>query len=182
VEMFGRMDPRYAPANCARLKEFLVERGYIVHDGGLGPGSAVPSPEKLQALIGSVHPLECRVSFGQTTGLFGWLEPAHNDFRLVGSGTLEADGIHVRISGRRAGMLSLSPSLFRREEELSWRGIVDVESDECAVHFVYLAKDSPNRAITLWFSDRSGRAATCSNTPESANSRTPSPTRSTHRL
>jgi len=155
VEMFGRMDPRYAPANCARLKEFLVERGYIVNEGGMGPGSAVPSPEKLQALIGSARPIECGVSFDQTSGLFGWLEPAHNDFGLVGTGTLAADGNHLRLSGRRAGILSLSPSLFRRQEELSWRGIADVESDKCTVHFVYRAEDSANRAITLWFSDPS---------------------------
>jgi rhomboid protease GluP len=155
VEMFGRMDPRYAPTNCARLKEFLIERGYIVRDGGIGPGFAMPSPEKLQALIGSAHPIECRVSFGQTTGIFGWLEPARNDFSLVGSGTLEADGIHVRLFGRRAGVLSLSRSLFRREVELSSRGIVDVESDECAVHFAYRTEDSPHRAITLWFSEPS---------------------------
>jgi rhomboid protease GluP len=155
VEMFSRMDPRYAPANSARLKELLIERGYIVNDGGIGPGSAVPSPEKLQALIGSAHPIECRVGFDQTTGLFRWLERAHNDFGLVGSGTLQADGIHVWLSGRRAGLLRLFGSLFQRQVELAFRDIIDVESDECAVHFAYRATDFPNRVITLWFSDPS---------------------------
>ncbi len=34
VEMFGRMDPRYAPEECARLGKYLADHGYIVTDGG----------------------------------------------------------------------------------------------------------------------------------------------------
>jgi hypothetical protein len=52
VDMFGRLDPRYAQAECTRLAKFLTERGYIVTDGITGPGSAAPSPEKLEELIG----------------------------------------------------------------------------------------------------------------------------------
>ena len=66
VAMFGRMDPRWVPGDRARLKELLLERGYLVHDGGVGPGFASPSPDKLQALIGSARPIECKVAFGQT--------------------------------------------------------------------------------------------------------------------
>jgi rhomboid protease GluP len=152
VEMFGRMDPRRVPVGCARLKELLIERGYVVRDGRIGPGSAVPSPAKLQALIGSPTPIECPATFGQSQGIFGWLEPAHNDFHLAGSGTLQADGIHMRLSGRRAGLFG---SLFHRQVQLQWRGIVDFESAGSVVHFEYRAPDSPNRAITLWFSDQS---------------------------
>jgi rhomboid protease GluP len=156
VDLFGRMDPRWVPADCARLKEFLVERGYIVRDGGLRPGSAVPSPDKLQTLIGSPRPIECEVTFGQTTGLFRWLEPAHNDLGLVGSGTLRADGVYVRLSGRRAGALpALFGSLFDRRVELTWHGIADVESDESHIHFTYRTPDFPSGAITLGFPDRS---------------------------
>ena len=151
VEMFGRIDPRFAPINCARLKELLVTRGYVVHDGTMLPGSATPSPAKLQTLIGSDRPIECKVTFGQTTGLFGWLEPAHNAFGLVGSGTLAADGIHVRLSGRRAGLFG---SVFKRQVELAWTGIADVECEGNVVHFTYRAYLASKGAIALWFADQ----------------------------
>jgi rhomboid protease GluP len=151
VEMFGRIDPRSAPINSARLKQVLVELGYIVQDGVLLPGSATPSAAKLRALIGSDRPIECKVTFGPTTGLFGWLEPAHNAFGLVGSGTLTADGVHVRLSGRRAGLFG---SLFKREVEFTWTGISDVEWDGNVVLFTYRAHLATDGAITLWFSDQ----------------------------
>jgi hypothetical protein len=68
ADMFGRLDPRYAPAECGRLAKYLSERGYIVTDGTTGPGSAAPSPEKMQALIGSTRPLQCNVEFGPSGG------------------------------------------------------------------------------------------------------------------
>ena len=45
VDMFERLDPRYAPTECARIANFLTERGYIVTDGTTGPGirSAIAS-------------------------------------------------------------------------------------------------------------------------------------------
>jgi hypothetical protein len=109
LEVWGRIDPRSAPINCARLKELLVERGYIVQGGTLLPGSATPSPAKLQALIGSDRPISCEVTFGGTSGLFGWLAPAYNAFGLVGSGRLTADGVHVQLSGKR-GVAPREPS------------------------------------------------------------------------
>ena len=151
LELWGRIDPRYAPINCARLKELLIERGYIVQGGTLLAGSATPTPAKLQALIGSDRPIECKVTFGQTTGLFGWLEPAHNAFGLVGSGTLAADGIHVHLPGRRAGLFG---SVFKRNVELTWKGISDVEWNGNIVHFTYRAHLATEGAITLWFSDQ----------------------------
>ncbi len=151
VAMFGRIDPRSAPINCARLKELLLERGYIIRDGGFGPGSATPSPAKLRALIDSDRPIECKVTFGQTTGVFGWLEPAHNDFNLIGVGTLVADGLRVKLSGRRSGLFG---SLFRHEVEFEWKGIFDVESDSNVVHFTYQQYLAHNGSITLWFSDQ----------------------------
>jgi rhomboid protease GluP len=154
VDMFSRTDPRWAPINCARLKQLLVDRGYIVRDGGLGPGSAVPSPEKLQSLIGSASPIECKVTFAQKAGPFRWLEPSHNDFDFGDSGTLVADGIHLQLSGRRAGLPGLFGSLFQRRVQLSWRGIVDVELDENVVHFAYHTPVAADGAITLWLPDR----------------------------
>jgi hypothetical protein len=38
VEMFGRMDPRFAPQNYARLKTLLTARGYIIRDATWGAG------------------------------------------------------------------------------------------------------------------------------------------------
>lgn len=70
IGMFGRMDSRWVPVYCARLQEFLVDSGYIVRDGGgVRPGSAAPSPDKLQTLIGSLQPIESKVSFGPLRGL-----------------------------------------------------------------------------------------------------------------
>jgi hypothetical protein len=38
VDMFGRMDPRYAPEECKRVATFLSERDYIVTERDTGPG------------------------------------------------------------------------------------------------------------------------------------------------
>jgi hypothetical protein len=155
VDMFGRLDARYSPINCPRLKELLVARGYVVQDGQLGPGSATPSAEKLRELIGTPHLLESRVDFSKTTGPFRWLEPAQNDFGLVGSGTLLGDGLHLQLAGRRGFHVvlgALSP-VFKRRVQLDWRGIVNVESAGDMVHFFCRAQDSPTRSITLVLPD-----------------------------
>ncbi len=156
VEAFTRIDPRRAPINHARLKERLIERGYILRDGDLGgPGSAIPSADKLEALIGTRDPFECKVIFSQPKGIFRWLEPAHNDFGLIDSGNLSADGVHLQLSGRRSGMRGFFGSLFQRHVQLNWRSIFDVESDENVVHLTYYPSDVGNRSITLWLPDRS---------------------------
>jgi membrane associated rhomboid family serine protease len=148
VELFGRMDPRWAPVDCARVKDLLVERGYIVQETGLGPGSVAPSPGKMQALIGSNRPIEYRVAFNQTAGLFSLLERARNQLNLSGTGTLEADGVCVWLSGRPTGLLG-----FQRQVALAWRRIVDVESEGNVFHFVYHDEASFDSAITLWLPD-----------------------------
>jgi hypothetical protein len=38
VETVGRMDPRFAPQNYARLKTLLTARGYIIRDATWGAG------------------------------------------------------------------------------------------------------------------------------------------------
>ncbi len=152
VDRFERLDPRYAPEEWARLAKLLTERGYIVHDGGVGPGSAVPSPEKLQVLIGTSAPIQCRVAFGETAGLLSAFAPAHNDFGLLGAGMLEADGMSVRLSG--AGALSaLFGSQFARRVEFSWRDIADVESDGSWIHFACRTPGSAPRAVTIRLPD-----------------------------
>jgi hypothetical protein len=102
VEMFGRMDPRFAPVECARLGKLLTELGYVVTQGDTEPGSAEPSAAKLQALIGSRRPFGCNVDFGKVTGPFSYLEPTHNELGFVGPGELQTDGVSVYLSGRAA--------------------------------------------------------------------------------
>jgi hypothetical protein len=88
--MFSRLDPRWAPAECARLSKHLTSLGYIVTDGTTGPGSAVPGIAKLQTLIGSSTPFECEVAFAPTTGFFSYLGFPRNAFGFIGSGTRSA--------------------------------------------------------------------------------------------
>src|SRR5579863_712332 len=93
VEMFGRLDPRFAPEECARLGRRLTELGYVVTAGGTGPGYAEPSRAKLRELIGSAEAFERDVEFGKHPGVFGHLEPTHNDLGFVGVGKLRANGV-----------------------------------------------------------------------------------------
>ncbi|HEY2779383.1 MAG TPA: rhomboid family intramembrane serine protease [Steroidobacteraceae bacterium] len=152
LERLGRIDPQRAPVNYARLKGLLIERGFVVRDALMGPASAAPSPDKLQTLIGSPSPIRCRIAFGQTTGLFSWLEPAHNDFEVGGSGMLQADGINLQFSGRHTGAVrGLFGPLFQKQISLSWPRIVDVESEGNEIHLAYLVPEAAKSAITLWF-------------------------------
>jgi hypothetical protein len=100
--MFGRLDPRYSPHECARLGKHLAELGYLVTEGDTGPGSAVPSSAKIQALLGSPRPFECDVEFGTVSGPSGYLAPTHNDFGFVGPGKLRSDGVCFYLSGQVA--------------------------------------------------------------------------------
>jgi rhomboid protease GluP len=147
VEMFGRMDPRYAPAECARLGRYLTEHGFVVTDGGTGPGSAEPSPEKLQALIGLPRPFECNVDFGNATRSLGQLGPAQNTFGFVGSGTLVTDGISVWLSGQ------VSRTGVQENAQLSCRQIANVESQGRLVRFGYDVTDVEDNSIVLSLPD-----------------------------
>ena len=82
--------------------------------------------------------------FRPNPGPFGWLEPAHDNYGLVGSGTFVADGIQVQLSGRRAGLFG---SLFPRKEEFAWKSIVNVESAGEVVHFTYRADLAPREPL-----------------------------------
>jgi rhomboid protease GluP len=141
VDMFGRMDPRYAPAECARLGKYLADQGYIVTAGITGPGSAVPSSAKLQTLIGSPHPIEWYVDFGsQASGMLG---PAENEFGFVGFGTMKTDGISVWISGE-------VPRRGAEITQLSYNKIANVESEGRFVRFSYNADEVDVDSICLW--------------------------------
>ena len=153
VDMFGRLDPRYAPAECARLAKYLTDHGYIVTEGGTGPGSAAPSPAKLQTLIGSSQPIEWNVDFGNATRTFG-LGPAENGFGFVGSGTMQTDGISVWLSGRVSGGGSFA-SLVEENTQLSCEQIANVESEGRLVRFGYNVDEEEDDSISLWLPDES---------------------------
>lgn len=154
VDMFGRLDPRYAPAECARLGKYLTDQGYIVTCGTTGPGSAVPSSAKLQTLIGSSQPIEWNVDFGNSTRSLGLLGPAQNDFGFVGSGTMQADGISLWLSGQVSTGGALS-SLRQEQTQLSCQKIANVESDGRLVRFGYNVDEVEDDSICLWLADNS---------------------------
>lgn len=151
VDMFSRLDPRYAPAECARLAKYLTEHGYIVTDGTTGPGSAAPTPEKMQALIGTAGPFECNVEFGPTNDFFSYLGSSGNGIGFIGSGTLVTDGISVWISGRVS--VRGAPSVFQQNTQLSTHQIANVESDGRVVCFQYNVDDVSGDGIPLWLAD-----------------------------
>jgi rhomboid protease GluP len=151
VEMFGRMDPRYAPAECARLGKYLTDHGYLVTAGALEPGSAVPSPAKLQELIGSSQPIEWNVEFDNTTKASGLLRLASNEFGFVGSGTVQTDGISLWLSGQ----VSDRGSLRDEYTQLSCQKIANVESDGRLVRFGYNVDEVETDSMCLWLADNS---------------------------
>jgi hypothetical protein len=152
VDMFGRLDPRYAPDECVRLAKYLSERGYIVTNGTTGPGSAAPSPERMQTLLGSPSPFECKVQFGPTGSFFGFRGSSRNGIGFIGSGTLVCDGLYVWISGRLAGRYGI-PSLVEENAQLPLHQIANVESDGRVVRFQFNVDDVEGSAITLWLAD-----------------------------
>jgi membrane associated rhomboid family serine protease len=155
VEMFGRMDPRFAPEECERLAKFLRERDYIVTEGGTGPGFAVPSPGQLKILIGSSRPIECDVDFGKAAGPPGWMGPTHNDFGFAGPGTLQTDGLSVYLSGQVGAQKGLFPSPSQQQVQLPLRKIVNVESRDGLIRFEYGGGEFEDGAITLRLRDAS---------------------------
>lgn len=155
VEMFGRMDPRYAPEQCDRLGRRLTELGYVVTRGELEPGYAVPTPSKLEALIGLSTPFECAVNFGGSSGAFS-LEPAANALGFAGPGTLKTNGIFLDLTGRRAASRGLVSSAFDHFVQLTNRRITNVESDGSYVRFEYGTDGVMDAgAVTLQVNDES---------------------------
>jgi membrane associated rhomboid family serine protease len=155
VEMFGRMDPRYAPQECKRLATYLSERDYTVTEGDTGPGFAVPSPGKLRTLIGSSRPIQCDVDFGKTAGPRGWLGSTHNDFGFVGPGTLQTDGLYVYLSGTFGPRKGLLATLSQQQVQLPCRKITNVESRDGLIRFEYGGGEFEDGAITLRLGDAS---------------------------
>jgi membrane associated rhomboid family serine protease len=156
VEMFGRLDPRYAPSKCAQLGAHLTALGYVVTQGDEEPGWAKPSAAKLLTLIGSPSPFESDVEFGTRTGPLG---PAHNDLGFVGSGHFRTDGIYAYISGKAGARLGFISAPSQREVQIPARQIVNVESQGRLVRFEFGAGEEDAGAVTLQLPDASAVAA-----------------------
>jgi hypothetical protein len=157
VDMFERLDPRYAPTECARLANFLTERGYIVTDGTTGPGSAAPSPQKLEQLIGSTAPFECGVEFGPSKGFLRFIGWPRNPFGFSGSGTLVTDGIFVWISGLVANDGPLM-TMIEENTQLACYKIANVVSVDRMVRFEYNVDHVCGPGVSLWLADAAAAA------------------------
>jgi hypothetical protein len=149
VDMFGRLDPR--------LANFLTERGYIVTDGTTGPGSAAPSPQKLEQLIGSTAPFKCGVEFGPNRGFLSFIGWTRNPFGFSGSGTLVTDGIFVWISGLAANDGPLM-TMIEENTQLACYKIANVETVGRMVRFEYNVDDACGPGVTLWLVDATAAA------------------------
>ena len=157
VDMFGRLDPRYAPNECTRLAKFLTERGYIVTDGTTGPGSAAPSPQKLEELIGSATPFECDVEFGPNKGFLSFTGWTQSPFGFTGSGTLVTDGIFLWISGLVPNDGPLHATI-EENTQLACHQIANVETVDRRVRFEYNVDDFCGPGIILWLADATAAA------------------------
>jgi membrane associated rhomboid family serine protease len=135
------------------VKDMLIERGFIIPEGDRGSEHEIlPSREKLQKLIGVKTPITTKVFFGDVPGVLGWLQPARNDFNLVGDGMLEADGIYLKMAGPRNGIpLAIRNTRFQKGIKLNWRRIVDVENQGNAIRIGYQVPGDPDVGINLWF-------------------------------
>jgi len=167
AEMFGRMDPRYAPLECARLGKHLTEQGYLVTQGDTGPGSVTPSPQKVQALIGSPRPFECDVEFGKEPRFYGYRDPDEDGYGFIGAGRLRADGICVCLSGRNGDGPNILPSLLQQDQvEIPTRRIVNVESCRRLVRFEYTSAEADPEVMILRLADEATASALVSVLPK----------------
>lgn len=154
IEMYGRLDASRAPALSSQVKDALVERGFIIPGRDFGSQHEIrPSREKLQKLIGVKTPITTKVFFGDVPGVLGWIQPARNDFSLVGDGIFEADGIYLKMVGPRNRIPLAMRKKFQKGIKLNWRRIVDVENQGNALRIGYQVPGDPDVGINLWFPD-----------------------------
>jgi membrane associated rhomboid family serine protease len=156
IEIYGRLDPLRAPVLSDQVKEMLINRGFVFPDGDVRLGYEIlPSRTKLQELIGVTAPIKTKVFFGEVPGILGWLQPARNDFNLVGVGSFEADGIYLKMIGPRNGVpLSIRQTRFQQGIKLNCRRIRDVEIQGKAIRLGYQVPGETYENINLWFPDR----------------------------
>lgn len=127
LEILDTIHPKRAGANFASLRDALEARGYVVKVSEFGWATATLSERAQHQCL---H-LPVRWSAGRSP--VSWVEPARNDYRLVGSGTISVDPAIVQITGRRLGWILGLP--LARTIELDRERIVNVELDGSAVRF-----------------------------------------------
>lgn len=95
------------------------------------------------------EPFPVKLSPGR--GPFGWIEPARNNFHLVGRGSLWLGQDFIQVSGHRFLLWLGLP--WVRSIQLERRFIVNVETESNALRLEYRARDCKPKALTVWFDD-----------------------------
>jgi hypothetical protein len=145
LESLRNIHPRRSGENFTRLKAALEGRGYVVNITDFGWGTATLSPG---APSRSLH---AAIRFGPGRGPVAWVEPARNDYRLVGTGTISLDNATVHITGRRLVWILGLP--LTRTIELDREHILNVEVNGNAVRFEYREQSGELNALTLQCGD-----------------------------
>jgi len=124
-----------------RLKAALEARGFVIEVSKFGWATATLSESEQR------RTLRATAWWSVGRGPLAWVEPARNDFRLVGVGTISVDIATVAITGVRLGWILGVPLL--RTVELDRERIRNVETDGQAVRFEHLDKSGQIRGVTL---------------------------------
>jgi membrane associated rhomboid family serine protease len=149
LSIFTSIDARRAGADFARLRAALEAHGYVV---------TVPASGRAELALADATPrrgLCVSIRFGPRAGPLGWLEPARNDFRFVGKGSLQVDQATVEIAGWRLTPLATIP--LACTVVLDRERIVNVEVIAREVRFEYQGWDGRRR--TLCFTVETGGIA-----------------------
>ena len=149
----GRMDRYRYPINYRNLileyqRRRLEETKAAVSAAAAADVAAAPNIESNSVLELKTSVLEFKTTFEPNAGPSTWLGPSRNDFHLVGSGTLRIDREHVRVTGRRFGVVLGLP--LKREVEIERQAIVNAETDGNVIRFEHRLPGSKVRGLTMW--------------------------------
>lgn len=147
LEILRTIHPQRAGENFIRLKSALEARGYLIEVSKFGWATATLSESEQR------RTLRVAVCWSAGRSPVAWVEPARNDYRLVGVGTICVDVATVQITGRRLGWILGLP--LARTVELDRERILNVETDGPAVRFEHREKSGHLRAVTLRCEDSS---------------------------
>jgi rhomboid protease GluP len=151
LDILGHIDARRHPLNFDNLKAELAAHGYTVTETTSGAWRPVSSTERAAKSEPTQSAFECPARLSPARGLISWLEPARNDFRLVGCGAVSIDQSTVVVSGRRFGLALGLP--LKRKVELRRADIVNVESEAKVVRFEYRTATKKHKSMTLFLDD-----------------------------
>jgi len=141
LDRLHTIHPQRAGETFMELKAALEVRGFVIEVSKFGWATATLSESEQRRTLHAT----ARWSVGR--GPLVWVEPARNDYRLVGVGTISVDVATVAIAGRRLGWILGLPLL--RTIELDRERICNVETDGSALRFEYRDKSGHIRGVTL---------------------------------